>query len=591
MKRVDGFAPIEDYAVIGDGRTVALVASDGQIDWWPVPTLDSPPVCASLLDPAHGGFVRLCPEGDFTASRRYREGTNVLETTFTTSTGRVRVTDALNVGAAGRLPWNEIARRVDGLTGSVHLRWEVAPGTRFGQARPFTWDRGTHPVVQVGDQQLGVTSFDLGDVEVGPHGVRGEVTVTAGDSGLLVLVATDNEPVPLPRRPSVESRLENTARSWEQWAAGVSYDGPWREQVLRSALALKLLLYAPSGAIAAAPTTSLPECVGGPKNWDYRYSWVRDSSFTLDAMIALDLREEVHAAVSWLLGTVANTAPDLHVFYKLDGRVANEERELSAPGYRNSTPVRDGNSAAGQSQLGTFGDLFDTVWRYAGEGHLLDASTGNLLALLADECCDRWTQPDSGIWELNDIEHYTISKIGCWVALDRACHLADAGHLPGAHAARWAVERDELRAWVNDNCWSEKKSAYTIYAGTDDLDAAVLLAGRTGFERGQRLSSTIDAVRAELGRGPFVYRYSGMQHEEGAFVACSFWLADALVRCGRMEEAKDQMDGAVAGANEVGLLAEQIDPASGEFLGNFHQGLSHLALINAAYAYQQSTSS
>ncbi|HLI25271.1 MAG TPA: glycoside hydrolase family 15 protein, partial [Acidimicrobiales bacterium] len=530
-------------------------------------------------------------EGDFTASRRYREGTNVLETTFTTSTGRVRVTDALNVGAAGRLPWNEIARRVDGLTGSVHLRWEVAPGTRFGQARPFTWDRGTHPVVQVGDQQLGVTSFDLGDVEVGPHGVRGEVTVTAGDSGLLVLVATDNEPVPLPRRPSVESRLENTARSWEQWAAGVSYDGPWREQVLRSALALKLLLYAPSGAIAAAPTTSLPECVGGPKNWDYRYSWVRDSSFTLDAMIALDLREEVHAAVSWLLGTVATTAPDLHVFYKLDGRVANEERELSAPGYRNSTPVRDGNSAAGQSQLGTFGDLFDTVWRYAGEGHLLDASTGNLLALLADECCDRWTQPDSGIWELNDIEHYTISKIGCWVALDRACHLADAGHLPGAHAARWAVERDELRAWVNDNCWSEKKSAYTIYAGTDDLDAAVLLAGRTGFERGQRLSSTIDAVRAELGRGPFVYRYSGMQHEEGAFVACSFWLADALVRCGRMKEAKDQMDGAVAGANEVGLLAEQIDPASGEFLGNFHQGLSHLALINAAYAYQQSTSS
>jgi GH15 family glucan-1,4-alpha-glucosidase len=590
MQRVDGYAPIEDYAVIGDGRTVALVASDGQIDWWPVPTLDSPPVCAALLDPAHGGFIRLGPEGDFTARRRYREGTNVLETTYTTATGTVRVTDALNVGAAGRLPWNEIARRVEGLDGRVHLRWEVAPGTRFGQARPFTWSREGHPVVQVGDQQLGVTAFGLGPAKVGTHGVSGQVTVSAGDSGLLVLVATDDEPVPLPRRPSVELRLQNTADSWERWATGVSYDGPWREQVLRSALALKLLLYAPSGAIAAAPTTSLPECVGGPKNWDYRYSWVRDSSFTLDAMIALDLREEVHAAVSWLLATVASTAPDLHVFYKLDGSVADEERDLSAPGYRHSPPVREGNSAAGQSQLGTFGDLFDTVWRYAGEGHLLDDSTGRLLALLADQCCDRWTQKDSGIWELDDIEHYTISKIGCWVALDRACHLAAAGHVPDGHAARWTYERDELRAWINQNCWSEKRSAYTLYAGTDDLDAAVLLAGRTGFERGQRLSSTIDALRDELGRGPFLYRYSGMQHEEGAFVACSFWLADALVRCGRTGEAKEQMDAAVAAVNEVGLLAEQIDPTGNQFLGNFPQGLSHLALINAAYTYQQATS-
>jgi pentatricopeptide repeat protein len=590
VRRVDGFVPIEDYGVIGDGRTVALIASDGQVDWWPVPTLDSPPVCAAILDPPQGGVIKLSPVGEFSSHRHYREGTNVLETTFRTETGTVKVTDALNVGAAGRLPWNELARAMEGQDGEVRLRWEVAPGTRFGQARPFTWQRGGTAVVQVGDQQLAVTAFGLGPLEVGPHSVSGEVTIGAGEKGLLVLVATDNEPSPIPRRDAVEARLEATSRAWAEWTSGVSYQGPWAEAVRRSALALKLLLYAPSGSIAAAPTTSLPEAVGGPKNWDYRYSWVRDSSFTLDAMIALDLREEVHAAVSWLLATVAGTAPNLHVFYKLDGRVAEEETDLDVPGYRGSQPVRSGNSAAGQSQLGTFGDLFDTVLRYASEGHLLDDHTGQLLVLLADQCCDRWTQQDSGIWELTDIQHYTISKIGCWVALDRACQLAAAGQMPDDHAARWATERDEIRAWVDANCWSEKRSAYTMHAEGDSLDAAVLLAGRTGFERGKRLSSTIDAVRRELGRGPFLYRYSGMEYEEGAFVACSFWMVDALVRCGRLEEAKDLMDDMVETANEVGLLSEQIDPASREFLGNFPQGLSHLALINAAYAYVESMS-
>jgi GH15 family glucan-1,4-alpha-glucosidase len=342
-------------------------------------------------------------------------------------------------------------------------------------------------------------------------------------------------------------------------------------------------------AIAAAATTSLPERVGGSKNWDYRYAWVRDSSFTLDALINLRLHEEVHGAVSWLLSAIRDNGGDLHVFYTLDGSVANQESQLDIPGWRGSQPVRSGNSASGQTQLGTYGDLFDTISRYCAEGHLIDPATGRMLADLADRCCDQWRTRDSGIWELKAREHYTISKIGCWVALDRAVHLAEARQIPALHFERWRAGAAEIRNWANSHCWSDAKSAYTFYAGTDDLDAAVLLAGRTGFERGPRLASTIEAITTELGRGPLLYRYSGMDKEEGAFVACSFWMVDALVHTGQTDRARQLMDDTVSLTNDVGLLSEQIEPETGAFLGNTPQGLSHLALINAAFALQRAS--
>ena len=373
--------------------------------------------------------------------------------------------------------------------------------------------------------------------------------------------------------------------SWQDWAQQVTYDGPWRSAVLRSALALKLLLHSSTGAIAAAPTTSLPERVGGDKNWDYRYMWVRDSSFTLDALISLGLQEEVQAAVSWLIAALERTAPQLRVFYKLDGQVPDEQHELDLPGYRGSRPVRSGNAAADQIQLGTFGDLFDTVWRYVEHGHVIDPHTGRLLADLADRCCDLWRSEDSGIWELPDDQHYTVSKMGCWAALDRAVKLSDAGMVPTGHPHRWVAERAAVRAWVDEHCWSASKRSYTFYAGTDDLDAATLLAGRSGFDRGERLAGTVAAVRDELGAGPYLYRYTGMDKEEGAFLACSFWLADALAVLGRPQEAREVIDGTLGAANDVGLLAEMVDPATGDLLGNFPQGLSHLALVNAADAY------
>lgn len=581
--RTGGFVPIECYAAIGDGRTVALVATDGQIDWWPVPTMDAPPAFAAVLDPDHGGHIALHPDEPFSTSRRYVRDTNVLETVFATESGQVRVTDAMSVGRSGRLPCNKLIRRIEGLTGHVRMRWDVAMGNRFGTARPWTESRRGQLLLHLGDQHLALRAFEAGPPQVELDRVSGDFTTSAGSQHLLALVSSDDAPVFLSDRHDLEADLELTIQRWQEWTAAVRYEGDWRDAVHRSALALKLMLFTSTGAIAAAPTTSLPERIGGKKNFDYRYMWVRDASFTADALISLRLHEEAQAGVNWLIGTVRETAPDIHVFYKLDGSVPrDEEDELPAPGYRNSQPVRSGNSAASQIQLGTFGDFFDTIWRYVEAGHMLDPDTGRLLADLADRCCDQWITADAGIWELHQNRHYTISKIGCWTALDRAVRLAELGEIATEHAQRWKAEAERIKDWVNQHCWSDRKQSYTCFAGTDDLDAATLLAGRTGFDRGERLAGTISAIRRELGRGPLVYRYSGMAEEEGCFLACTFWLVSALASLDRHDEARELMAEAVRLTNDVGLLSEQMDPSSRTFLGNFPQGLSHLALINAA---------
>jgi GH15 family glucan-1,4-alpha-glucosidase len=581
-RRADGFLPIGSYAALGDGRTVALVGADGRIDWWPLPTLDAPPVFAAILDPGDGGSLGLAPTEPFTMRRRYLTGTNVLESVFTTGSGQVRVVDALSVGRGGRLPRTQLVRRVEGVRGSVPMEWDVRPGDRFGSVRPWTETKRGALLMHVGDQHLAVRPFDMGETQVGGHAASGAFETAPGSGHVLGISASDSAPVFAVSRAGLEASLELTEHRWREWSASVAYEGPWDDVVRRSALALKLTIFSDSGAVAAAATTSMPERIGGDKNWDYRYMWVRDTSFAADALLALELHDEVQAVVNWLLGTLDRTAPDVHVFYKLDGSVPDIEHDLTAPGYRGSRPVRSGNGAAGQSQLGCFGDLFDTVWRYVEAGHLLDPGTGRMLAVLADRCCDLWRTEDSGIWELGDHQHYTISKIGCWVALDRAARLAEAGEIATGHAARWRTEAEDIRAWVNENCWSAGKQSYTFYAGTDELDAATLLAGRTGFDRGERLAGTVRAVRRELGRGPLVYRYTGIDGEEGCFLACTFWLVSALTALGALDDARQLMDQAVALTNDVGQVAEQMDPDTGEMLGNFPQALSHLALINAA---------
>jgi GH15 family glucan-1,4-alpha-glucosidase len=595
--RVDGYLPIRDYAAIGDGRTVALVGRDGAIDWLCLPDLDSPSVFGSLLDAGDGGRFLLEPEEPYEATRRYLPGTNVLETTFASGGGTVRLTDALTLPGGGLTPYRELVRRVEGVAGSVPrvegvagsvpLRWGVEPRFGYGGDGTSIGRRAGVPVATAGRDAVAVVSWEAGEPEVADGGVSGRFTAQAGSRSTIVLAAAHEEPLVFPARDDVDARLEGTVVSWREWADRREYEGRWREAVLRSALALKLLVFAPSGAIAAAPTTSLPEEIGGERNWDYRFAWPRDASFALQALLALGCGRESHAFFSWLLHASQLTHPRIPVLCRLDGRSDTEERSLPLPGYRGSRPVRVGNGAAGQTQLDVYGELLEAAARFAGRAEL-DRDQGRRLAEVADFVCECWDQPDAGIWETRgEPAHYTQSKMLCAVGLDRALELAGKGLIPDRHAGDWRRERDRIGEFVETRCWSEERRTYTRAAGEEQVDASLLLAVLAGYgnPRSDRLRGTVDAVRAELGRGPLVHRYlaeDGLPGEEGAFVACSFWLAEALARQGRVDEAAELMDELVPLANDVGLYAEEIDPESGDFLGNFPQALSHLALVNAA---------
>src|SRR5947209_8956964 len=416
MKRKDGFAPIGSYAALGDGRTVALVAADGSVDFMSLPTIHAPTTFAALLDPENGGRFTLAPKSRFEASRRYVGRTNVLETTYRTGGGVVRVTDALTLQDGGLLPWVEHARRVEGLDGKVEIEWRVEPRFDWGRETPRIVRRNGMLVASGADAEIAVHAWDAGELTPEDAAIAGSFEISSGGSALLALVASANEPLHAPSREHVEARLDATIAVWERWLGMWAYDGPWEEEVARSALALKLLVYAPEGSIAAAPTTSLPEVVGGRKNYDYRYAWVRDSAFTLDALMRLGLPEQVQQSFTWLLRAVRTTAPNLRPFYALDGTVPNRCDVLEhLQGYRDSRPVRYGNAAEDQLQLGSWGDLLETVDLYLREGNAFDEATGERIAATLDRLCVVWRDEDSGIWELSDLRQYTISKLMAWV--------------------------------------------------------------------------------------------------------------------------------------------------------------------------------
>ncbi|HEY5821527.1 MAG TPA: glycoside hydrolase family 15 protein [Propionibacteriaceae bacterium] len=581
----DGYADLRSYAAIGDGRTIALIARDGQIDWLPLPSLDSLPPFAALVDATAGGCIALAPVADFTVSRSYVPDTNVLTTTFTTATGVVRVTDALNTGVAGRLPWSELARRIDGVSGEVELRAVVAPGTGLNTKSPWIHDTVHGAVLRLDGVTMAVRTLHEERVEIGDQRIDVVYRTTSGSRHLLGLVATENEPVFLPRPEDLDAGIDRTIENWQRWSTAMDWDGPWEEAVQRSALLLKMLIFAPTGALAAAATTSLPESLTQEKNWDYRYTWVRDAAYSLTALFRFGVREETHAAISWLLTTMRQDGYEPDIFYRLDGsEPGTETTAYDVPGWRGIGPVVSGNAASDQLQLGVFGDIFSIVQLYVDHGNVLDDQTGRLLAEIADLACDRWRSKDSGMWELPDLQHYTTSKLGCWQALTQAAHLCDIGQIPGT-ALRWRREAELILEWVDEHAWSEKLQAYTWYDGTDQLDASIVLHAISGFDRGPRMSSTLDALRRELGAGPHLYRYSGVAQEEGVFVACSYWMVSALTLVGRRDEARALMDELLGAANDVGVLAEMIDPATGGFLGNLPQALSHLALVNAAITY------
>ena len=587
-RRTDGFAPLRSYASLGDGRSVALVAEDGAIDWLAWPDLDSDAFLSALLDPERGGSFALAPVERCTVRRRYLPGTDVLETVFHTASGSVRLLDALTFRGRALGPMRELQRRVEGLTGTVAMAWSVQPRFGFGQRRVRFGRRAGVPVATAGAAAVAVLTVNAGMPSTADGHVHGAFTTTAGSRSVVALCGSFGEPLVLPTAADLEERFDFTVAEWRRWSGTLAGQGPWRESVLRSALVLKSLVFSPSGAVAAAATTSLPELPGGERNWDYRFSWVRDASFTLGTLLRLGCTQEAEAYFWWLLQATQLTHPRLQPLYRLDGGPRTRERELPMRGYRDSRPVRVGNAAAAQLQLDSYGELLDCAWLHVQAGGRLDPDVGRRLAQVADLVAGSWREPDAGIWEVRSApRRFTHSTMMCWVALDRADRMAARGLLPSGRQSHWRDEAAACAAFVEQHCYSTTMGCYTRSAGGDDLDASVLLGLLAGYgdPRSERWRATVAAIRRELGHGDLVQRYTGddgLAGGEGAFVACAFWLAQALARTGQVAEAAALLDRLVALTNDVGLLAEEIDPLTGDFLGNLPQGLSHLALVSAA---------
>jgi GH15 family glucan-1,4-alpha-glucosidase len=585
-QRSEGFLPLEHYGAIGDGRSVALVGADGAIDWWCAPDIDSPPLFNRLHDP-NGGHFSLTPVQPFRIERRYRKNSNVLETVFITDGGRARVTESLNSGVAGRLPWCELARRIEGLEGSVEFEIVLNPICTRGEVR-----RVDHPNANI--RYLGelTTTFchapEVKLVVEEDDRTVARYTAERGTRTCIALLVADGAPLALPDLAGIDRRIDVSDDEWRRWAEQLTYDGPFAEDLVRCALSLKFLLFSKTGAIAAAATCGLPERIGGDKNYDYRYAWVRDAAYTVKALLRAGALSEPIGAFGWLVRTIDENGPKPKVVYTLRGEPVPDEKDIVVPGYKGSLPVRVGNRAKNQVQLGCYGDFLETGALFASRGHVLDPSAARLLARLADQVVDCWRDKDAGIWELEDLQHYTFSKIGCWRALMKAVELAEEGHIDGTNKAVWAAERDRIRDWIDENCWSEKRQAYTFFPGTERLDASLLLTTRFGFEHDNRLKRTRDAIEKELAVGPLVYRYSGVEKEEGAFVACSCWLVEAYAFLGEVDRAEEMLKALLEKlGNNFGILNEQIDPRTGEGLGNLPQGLSHLALLHAIFSLQE----
>lgn len=585
-ERVDGHLALEDYGALGEGRSVALSGADGSIDWWCVPNMDSPPLFDRLLDGRQGGCFALTPDVPFSVERAYRRDSNVLETTFSTAGGKARIVDCANSGHAGRLPWAELARRIEGLEGTVRFALTMKPGRRGDTVSPYHSTIGARTVFHV-ERVLGLFLHTDGvEYDWADEGVTGRVAVAAGERQVVAIVAGRDEPLVVPSIDDIDARIDTSDQEWRTWANGVTYQGASRAEFIRSALALKLLLYSPSGAIAAAATTSLPEQLSGPKNYDYRYAWVRDAGYTIKAFLAAGAEAEAKAAFTWLLEQLREVGS--RVCYTLGGDKVPDVHAWEMPGYRGSRPVVTGNAATDQVQHGVYGDIFETASCFVEGGNILDSASAELLSHLADRCADVWRTPDAGIWELEQTEHYTMSKISCWQALARAVELADGGQLPTTCRERWSRERDRIAEWIEANCWSEDKQAFVMHPGSDRLDASLALAVRFGFDGRERLGMTLDAIDRELGAGPFHYRYTGADEEEGCFLACSFWMAEARALTGDRDGARRRLDELTAALDRgVGVYPEMIAPRSGSFLGNLPQGLTHLAHIAALSALDQ----
>ena len=585
-------ARIGDYAVIGDGRSAALVSHRGSVDWLCWPRFDSPSFFARVLDP-DGGHWRIGPVGDHEVTRRYLEDSNVLETRYRTAGGAAVLTDLMPVtdekDKCRRLwPEHHLLRLIECTEGEVMVEMELWPRPGYGLERARLRDAGRFGVrIETRDGLFLLRAG--GPLEIAADGaVRSLVRLAAGQSMAASLTFACEGPAIAPPLEEARSLIAGSAAWWRGWCRTPAAEGPWREAVVRSALALKLMLFAPSGAIVAAPTTSLPELPGGPLNWDYRFCWLRDASLTARALFGLGHFEEAEAFVSWLVHTTRLTRPRLGVLYDVYGRRPQRERELGhLAGHQGSRPVRIGNAARDQLQLDVYGEVVDATAQLVRRCDHIDRDTRGLLLDIGDEVMRTWRDPDAGIWEpRGPLLPRTHSRLLCWTALDRLHALAMEGYLPRTRAAGYAETREEIRREIVERCWNPRLDSYVATVGGDEVDASLLLMPWYGFEvpGSSRMRRTHARVEAELGaRGGLLYRNRDpFTAGEAAFGACGFWRAEYLaLGGGAVEEALAALESLLQYGNDVGLYGEEIDPETGEARGNMPQAFTHVGLINA----------
>jgi GH15 family glucan-1,4-alpha-glucosidase len=588
--------PIGDYGLIGDTRSAALVAPDGSIDWWCVPRFDDPPLFGRLVGGDEAGWFSLGPaEPTDLVGRCYRADTATLITTWAVDGGELALEDGLVAEVEGHfLPGTVLVRRLTARGRPVQCQVHVAP--RFGYDRQparRTARRAGALVCETGGLAIAITS-DGPDVDA-DHPVDFEVDPDKPVT--IVLTVARRCPLIVVPPATAAVALARDERGWRTWCAGIE-STTHREMLVRSLITLQLLTYSPSGAPVAAPTTSLPEQIGGDRNWDYRYAWPRDASIGIAAFLAAGKPQEARAFLAWLLHASRLSRPRLPVLFTVDGRPGPREVGLrSWPGYAGSQPVRVGNGAADQHQLDGYGWVLDAAWLLTDAGHGLYGETWRVASALADQVATSWTQPDAGIWEMRATPaHHVHSKLMAWLALDRAIRIADSrGDRDRNRQLRWSRARDELAREIRNRGFDPDQGTYTATYDTDELDAAVLTLPVLGFEpvASDRVVGTVDAIRRRLGAGgPLVYRYrpgtDGLAGHEGAFLPCSFWLVRALARIGRADEAGELLDQLGELGGPLGLYGEEMDPATGEHLGNFPQALTHAALVQAVLALDAS---
>ena len=588
-------AAIGDYAVVGDTRTAALCSLQGSIDWLCLPRFDSEPVFGSLVGGERSGRFSIFPIDCRGASRSYRAGSSVLETSWETSSGAALLTDAMIVDLSGSLlPQAVLVRRVRCTGGAVSIGVIFDP-KRGLPGRPPRWRRdGSFLMCSWGSSALALGSDASLLVEPGREAV---VQLTAGEEATFTLSFADRAPLVLLSSEAANLHVESTASWWQTWSGELRYDGPFREAVERSLITLRLLTYSPSGAPLAAPTTSLPEVIGGDRNWDYRLSWPRDASIGVAAFLSSGMREEAASFMHWLTHACRLTHPRLDVLYTLYGKPGPEERVVQGvPGYRGSLPVRVGNAAQEQHQLDVYGWVVDAAWLLTQSGERLGRQTWRSVRGFADFAARSWRLPDAGIWEVRgDPAHYVHSKLMAWLSLDRAVRMAEFHPAAVSRVARWRREKQMLADEVSANGFDDDKNAYVWRYGSTELDAALLLLPLLEFEQSTaRVKGTVAAIQRELGAGNgLLYRYrrraDRLLGDEGAFLPCSFWLVQALARTGDLDAAQLLFEHLLGFANDVGLLSEEVDPQTGELLGNFPQALTHATLVQAAIAMEKAS--